>query len=89
MIYHAPQLNGCYGGLGQSLGSLVGGSLSKRYGIPSTFLMCGLVDLAVLALFSVFRFVNSGYDIHKYSSRKSTEGKKTSKSLDRTKKTKV
>ena len=45
-------LNGVYGGIGQSLGSLLGGALSKRYGIATTFLYCGAADCVVLALYA-------------------------------------
>ena len=42
-------LSGTYNGLGQSVGSLVGGALSKRVGIIRTFNLCAVLD-TVLAL---------------------------------------
>ena len=44
-------LNGVYGGIGQSLGSLIGGALSRRLGIPKSFFYCAGVDLAILVAF--------------------------------------
>jgi hypothetical protein len=48
-------LNGIYGGMGQSVGALIGGYLSRHHGIPQTFLICGMLELCVLALFSVYQ----------------------------------
>jgi hypothetical protein len=40
-----------YAGIGQSLGSLIGGALSKRYGISKAFQYCGWLDVAMLVAF--------------------------------------
>jgi MFS family permease len=48
-------LNGMYGGLGQSLGSLIGGYLSKRYGISSTFKACAAIDLVIFVLYMLYQ----------------------------------
>eukprot|EP01041_Mallomonas_annulata_P002709 gene2709-5331_t len=50
-------LNAVYGGIGQSAGSLIGGSLSKSMGIANAFYMCAAVDSVILALFSLYRIV--------------------------------
>jgi hypothetical protein len=47
-------LNCTYGGLGQSLGSLLGGTLSKQLGIMQTFFLCGLVDSVILMIYLVY-----------------------------------
>lgn len=51
-------LNGIYGGLGQSTGAVIGGSLSQRFGTAKTFLMAGCADICVLALFIVYWFAH-------------------------------
>lgn len=43
-------LNGCYGGLGQSVGSLIGGALSKRMGLSEAFKYCWKVEGLILLL---------------------------------------
>eukprot|EP00981_Chlorochromonas_danica_P006279 scaffold1348_cov184-Ochromonas_danica.AAC.6 len=48
-------LNGVYGGLGQSLGSLIGGELSRKMGICRAFYSCAAVDLSILATFLVIQ----------------------------------
>lgn len=45
-----------YGGLGQSTGALIGGSLSQRFGTPQTFLMAAGVDTAIVCLFTAYWF---------------------------------
>lgn len=47
-------LNAMYGGLGQSIGSLLGGWMSNHFGISRTFFLCGGVDVVCLALFVVY-----------------------------------
>ena len=41
-------LNGIYGGLGQSIGSLIGGELVRTMGIAVAFYRCAVVDGALL-----------------------------------------
>jgi MFS family permease len=48
-------LNGVYGGLGQSVGALVGGAMSKKYGISKAFYICGGVDFVTLSLFVIYQ----------------------------------
>ena len=43
-------LNAMYGGLGQSLGALIGGKLQSKYGTVKTFLYAGGCDLCFVAL---------------------------------------
>jgi hypothetical protein len=50
-------LNGIYGGLGQSLGSLIGGEMSKNLGIQKAFYICGAVDMVILVLFAVHQMI--------------------------------
>lgn len=50
-------LNGMYGGLGQSLGSLLGGALSKQFGISKAFTYCARADAVVLGLFIIYQLV--------------------------------
>lgn len=38
-------MNAMYGGLGQSLGAIIGGKMQQRIGTISTFLYSGLFDL--------------------------------------------
>jgi len=48
-------LNGIYAGIGQSTGSLIGGSLARSIGLTQTFKICGLIDIGFLLIFLVFR----------------------------------
>lgn len=47
-------LSGTYNGLGQSVGSLLGGLFSKRYGIVRVFTLCALTDAVLAGLFIVY-----------------------------------
>ncbi|CBN78339.1 conserved unknown protein [Ectocarpus siliculosus] len=47
-------LNATYGGIGQSLGSLIGGSLSMRFGTARAFLVYASVDACLLLAFFLF-----------------------------------
>ncbi|CAM9180156.1 unnamed protein product [Scytosiphon promiscuus] len=47
-------LNATYGGIGQSLGSLIGGSLSMRFGTARAFLLYAGVDACLLVAFFLF-----------------------------------
>ena len=44
-------LNGIYGGLGQSIGSLIGGELVRSAGISAAFYKCAAVDGVLLLAF--------------------------------------
>ena len=48
-------LNGVYGGLGQSIGSLIGGMLSKQMGLKKAFFTCGITDLVFLVIFLIYQ----------------------------------
>ena len=48
-------LNGVYGGLGQSIGSLIGGMLSKQMGLKQAFFTCGIIDSIFLILFLLYQ----------------------------------
>lgn len=43
-------LNAMYGGLGQSMGALIGGKLQSKYGTVKTFLYSGAADLCFVVL---------------------------------------
>lgn len=43
-------LNAMYGGLGQSLGAIIGGKLQSKYGTVKTFLYSALFDFLFTAL---------------------------------------
>lgn len=47
-------LNATYGGIGQSLGSLIGGSLSARFGTARAFLVYAGVDGLLLLAYFLF-----------------------------------
>jgi len=47
-------LNAMYGGIGQSLGAIVGGALQYRLGTAKTFIYAGAGDLAFVALMVVY-----------------------------------
>jgi hypothetical protein len=47
-----------YGGLGQSVGAIIGGNMSKKMGIVKTFFYTGAADFIAINLF-IF------YQIHK------------------------
>ena len=49
-------LNGVYGGLGQSLGSLIGGDLVRKGGISSAFYQCAAVDAGLLGVFGLYQY---------------------------------
>lgn len=48
-------LNGVYGGLGQSLGSLIGGTLQHRFGTSKAFFISAAADVVLLSLFMLYR----------------------------------
>jgi hypothetical protein len=48
-------LNGVYGGIGQSLGSLIGGDLSRKMGIVRAFYSCAAVDGFILLAFLLYQ----------------------------------
>jgi predicted MFS family arabinose efflux permease len=52
-------LSGIYNGLGMSIGSLIGGQLSKKYGITKTFMIGSKADTIVLFLYGAYVVLNS------------------------------
>ena len=53
-------LNAMYGGLGQSLGALIGGKLQSKLGTVTTFLYAGTFDLCfVMAVIAYLRIRKS------------------------------
>ena len=51
-------LNAMYAGLGQSMGSLIGGKLSEKYGISNAFLVSAKMDAVALACFTIYQLIN-------------------------------
>lgn len=47
-------LNAMYGGLGQSMGAIIGGKLQSKYGTVRSFLSAGLFDICFVALVIVY-----------------------------------
>lgn len=47
-------LNAMYGGLGQSLGAILGGRLQEKFGTVQTFRIAGLVDAAIVLVIVLF-----------------------------------
>lgn len=43
-------LNAMYGGLGQSIGAIIGGKLQSKYGTVKTFLSSGAVDACFVVM---------------------------------------
>ena len=54
-------LNGIHGGLGQSIGSLIGGEMVRSMGISAAFNKCAVVDGSLLASFLLSQSVASAY----------------------------
>jgi predicted MFS family arabinose efflux permease len=50
-------LNGIYGGLGQSIGSLIGGDMVRHGGISSAFFKCAAVDGVLLVAFALVQML--------------------------------
>ena len=46
-----------YGGLGQSIGAIIGGQLSQKVGISKAFYYSGTVDLGILILFIIYQII--------------------------------
>lgn len=44
-----------YGGLGQSVGAVVGGSLSRKIGIVNTFFIAGFADMIAIFCFVLYQ----------------------------------
>ena len=50
-------LNAMYGGLGQSLGAIIGGKLQHKFGTVWTFLYAAAFDLCFVGLLIVYLYV--------------------------------
>lgn len=51
-------LNAMYAGLGQSMGSLLGGALSDKYGISNAFMAAAKFDAVALFGFTSYQLIN-------------------------------
>jgi succinate-acetate transporter protein len=47
-------LNAMYGGLGQSLGAIIGGKLQSKFGTVKTFVYSGIFDLCFVAFLILY-----------------------------------
>jgi predicted MFS family arabinose efflux permease len=47
-------LNAMYGGLGQSLGAIIGGKLQSKFGTVQTFIYSALFDLVLVSFVIVY-----------------------------------
>lgn len=47
-------MNAMYGGLGQSLGAIIGGKLQSRFGTVKTFLYSGIFDICFVSALVVY-----------------------------------
>ena len=43
-------LNAMYGGLGQSLGAIIGGKMQSKYGTVKTFIYAGIIDAVFVVM---------------------------------------
>jgi succinate-acetate transporter protein len=53
-------MNAMYGGLGQSLGAIIGGKLQTTYGTVKTFVYSGIFDLCFVGLVVAYLSVRQG-----------------------------
>lgn len=53
-------LNAMYGGLGQSLGALIGGKMQSKFGTVRTFIYSGLFDLHFACLVAAYLYSRGG-----------------------------
>lgn len=58
--YQLMFLNAMYGGLGQSLGALIGGKLQSKLGTVKTFIYSGLFDLQFAVLVAAYLYSRGG-----------------------------
>lgn len=50
-------LNGIYGGIGQSSGSLIGGYLSRKMSISQTFKYCAAFEVVLTVIFGIYQAI--------------------------------
>jgi succinate-acetate transporter protein len=53
-------LNAMYGGLGQSLGAIIGGKLQSKFGTSQTFIYAGIFDSCFAVLLIAYLSVRKG-----------------------------
>lgn len=53
-------LNAMYGGLGQSLGAIIGGKLQSKFGTVKTFLYSGLCDAFFIGFVILYLNIRKG-----------------------------
>jgi len=53
-------LNAMYGGLGQSLGALIGGKMQSKFGTVKTFIYSALFDLQFAVLVAAYLYSRGG-----------------------------
>jgi succinate-acetate transporter protein len=50
-------LNAMYGGLGQSVGAILGGKLQSKFGTVQTFMYAGFFDLAFVGMVMIYLYL--------------------------------
>jgi predicted MFS family arabinose efflux permease len=60
-----------YGGLGQSVGAIIGGAMSRSLGIVNTFVIAACSDFIAILLFIAFQ-LHKGYTSRQRSSKDQT-----------------
>ena len=53
-------LNAMYGGLGQSLGAIIGGKMQSKFGTVQTFIYAGIFDSCFVVLLIAYLSVRKG-----------------------------
>lgn len=60
IFYQLMLLNAMYGGLGQSIGAIIGGKLQSKFGTSRTFIYAGIFDGCFAALLIAYLSVRKG-----------------------------
>ena len=53
-------LNAMYGGLGQSLGAIIGGKMQSKFGTVRTFVYAGIFDACFVVMLVIYLNVRKG-----------------------------
>ena len=81
---HAPMLlmmNAMYGGLGQSVGAIIGGRLQHRFGTVKTFWYAAAVDAAFVAALIAYLSLRKESNFHNPRTMEAPAPKKTAREL--------
>jgi len=71
-------LSGTYNGLGQSVGSLLGGLFSKHFGIVRVFVVCAAIDAMLALVFAthIYRTSPASQEVNNVKKKEKEKGKK-------------